>query len=178
MADSTKLSFKKSFPVRKGLHRRFPGRYQQFADELTPPQQMFEHLFERLEIEAVPFTRYFLLNFVEHGLSDFQFHPSQPGLERFEAAHRLIDTMTRVKSSERSVRKIPFAGIETEPLIDHLSPVTRFILCAVKDSLAPVRVAGPLVEDEHAAKIGKIHDLTKPIVTKNVVNRDFRRGST
>src|ERR1700733_9656322 len=138
---------------------------------------MFEHLFERLKIEVIPFSGYLFLNFVEHRLGNFRLHPSHPGLEGFESHHRFIHAMARIKASERCVREIPLTGIETKALIDHLRLITCFILCSREDRLPAVCVAGPLIEYKHPAKISEVKEVPKLLIGKEVVNHDFHRRS-
>src|ERR1700675_3134047 len=136
---------------------------------------MFEHLFEGFEIEAIPFRGYFLLNLVEGCLRNLGLHASKPRLERLHSPDRFIYTMARVEPSKWRVWKVPFARVETEPLIDHQRAIMRFIFIAVKNCLPPVCVTRPFVKHEHPAKIGKIYDLAKLLVGKEIIAHDLCR---
>ena len=105
-------------------------------------------------------------------LRQFQvFDPPEKLVKRVERAHALIHDPARIKASELVVRKTPFPVIKTETVIDEPGRIGRIFVVrgTIEDHLAPVAVAGPLVEDVGPEeKFGKLPDAAQEPVREKI----------
>jgi len=83
----------------------------------------------------------------------------------------------RLQPAQRRVGKVPFPGVEAKSLVDHHRLPARTPRLEVEYRLASVGVAGPLVEDQHPAKIAQIFHLPQRIVRQEIVHHRPRRIS-
>ena len=79
--------------------------------------------------------------------------------------------MPGVEPPQRRIGKIPFARVKAESLINHLGLVVCLASGAKENRLAAVRVAGPLVKCQHAAKIGEVPDFTQLLLGQKIIRR-------
>ena len=94
---------------------------------------------------------------------------------------RAVGVHTQIGERElvdRGALRIEPRTVEGEAVIDHSSHEARSRFAAsqlhvgaVKDALTSVGVAGPLVEDQDAAKLVEVGDLRKKRVGEEVVDR-------
>src|ERR1700730_13290297 len=158
-----------SLPVRERLDRRFSGRHDQIAYPLPPTRKLFEHSLEGVHFRIIPLRRNLARDLREDRFSHLRFDARDPRLERVDAADGFIHTTAGIEPAERRIRKVPFACVETEALIDHLRVIVRLALPAEENRLTAVRVARPFVECEHAAKIAQVQHLAELLVGKEIV---------
>ena len=122
----------------------------------------------------VPFRRNLFRRFIQDLFVDPLLQALEPGLERAHPADRLVHVVPGVQPAQRRVRKRPLARVEAEALINHQRLVPRPAQLQKEDGLAAVRVASPLVEHQHAGKVGKVFHFAQLVVGQEIVDGHLR----
>jgi len=141
------------YPVWKYSWARLMRQREKFTDLTSSTIQAFQQRLNRSRIGRIPLRGNIAGKVAEHIRADFGFQPSEPGFEIVHPAYSFIDWVYTVEAPKRGIRKIPFRAVKTHPLVDHYRAIDSVSLLARKYHLATIGVAGPLVKDQHPAKV-------------------------
>jgi len=128
-------------------------------NELTDPATASEEIFQKCpqtrRITTVPIRRDFIRCIPEDGCVQL-LKARKPWLKRIPAGDKLIHVITVIDPAQRRVYKFPVAGMKTIAEIDEDGAVAALARTTGKDGLAPIGVAGELIESENAGELGRL----------------------
>jgi len=156
-------------PIWKRLQRTV-FRIDQGLAQAAPPLIKPIGKSQKLAVSAAPLRR----NFAPATLELLIFQILDPGEKRFEgmqATNALVNQPAGIHGVDGAVRGIPVPIVEAKTLVDEPAGVARVLLVdrPMKDHLALITIAGPLVKDEPAKKDGgQIRDFAKQAIGKKI----------
>jgi hypothetical protein len=119
----------------------------------------FDQAIEASGVELVPLWRNFCGN-APNLIDIYFFSACESRLERIPARHMVVHTVPGVDTTQRRIRKIPLAGIETIPLVNERRLVCRSPLrLAAEYCLTPICIARPFIEHDRSREFFEIRDL-------------------
>src|ERR1700674_12322 len=167
-------------PVWKCVWGGPPCRTEKFSYSASPRIKLLQQTTKRFQIEFIPLGRDSLGNVQQHLHSDFGFKFGQPWLEGFDSSHLFVDCWPKVETPSRRVGEIPFAGVETEALVNHYGAMEKVFSLSKKHRLATICVAGPLVKHQHAAKVRDVlkigEETSRQQVSRLALSRVYREA--
>jgi hypothetical protein len=96
---------------------------------------------------------------IEQVVARYIFKNLKPGFKGFNSLNGSVCGRTRGEPTFRSVRKVPFAPVEAESVVDHYDSVVLRGNVGHKDDLPPIHVARPLVKHQHPDEVRSIRDF-------------------
>src|SRR5260370_36130340 len=95
----------------------------------------------------------------------YRFRPTERWLKCVPASNHAVDAFSSISAPQGSVRKVPFACIEAEPLVYESRGVAITVARIGNEYyLAPVTIRCPLVQNEYARKIRYVHYFCEEVV--------------